>query len=195
MEAQRFLITDRAAPGETAIAYDIFDPKTQERVGVIREKSGSLPEFLRKLLSKRFLTIKLEVCETEDESLVFTVHRTMGWWRRRIDVYDADDHLMGYGENQAASGSGFWIYDRRNLPFAEIKSSSRGRSCRFLAPDGRELGTVTGEWTAPGTNVRTPIDHYLVSIGDELAEQPLAKMLLLGAALAMNMDHPGERAT
>ncbi len=186
LELQRFLIKERPAFGEAGTLYDIFDPRTQKPMGVIREKSGTLRKFLGKFLSKRFLTIELEVRETEDESLVFIVHRTMGLWRRRIEVYDADDHLMGYGENRGFSGrGGFWIYDRRNLPFAAIQVASRGQGCCFLAPDGRELGTVTRERTEPDREARAPANPYLVSIDDALAEQPLAKMLVLGAALAI----------
>jgi hypothetical protein len=193
LELQRFLIKERAACGEAATIYDIFDPRTQETMGVVREKSGALPKFLRRFLGKRFLTTKLEVRETEDESLVFTVRRTTGLWRRRIEIYDADDHQMGCGESRSFCGRGtFWIYDRRNLPFAEIKGAFQGEGCCFLSADGRELGTVTGEWNAPVTQLRAPANHYLVSIGDELAEQPLAKMLVLGAAMAMNIAHHGE---
>jgi len=193
LELQRLLIQERAAGREALAVYDIFDPKTQEQVGVARERSGSLRKFLRRFLGKRLLTTKLEVRETEDESLVFTVHRTFGWWRPRIDVYDADDHLMGYGQNRASCGhGGYRIYDRRNLLFAEMKGALQGGNGCFLAPDGRQLGTVTRQWIEPRAEARVPASHYLVSISDELAEQPLAKMLLLGAALAIHMVHPGK---
>jgi hypothetical protein len=191
LELQRFLIKERPALGEAGTIYDIFDPGTQKTMGVVREKSGAVRKFLCKFLSKRFLTIELEVRETEDESLVFTVRGTTGLWRRRIEVYDADDHMMGYAESRAFSGrNGFWMYDRRSLPFAEIKAVLQGPDYRFQAADGRELGTVTRERRAPVT--QAPLNQYLVSTSDELAEQPLAKMLVLGAALAMNIVHQGQ---
>jgi hypothetical protein len=183
LELQRFLIKERAASAPAANTYGIFEPQTQDQVGIAREELGSLWRFLRSFLSR-----KLEVRETEDESLVFTVHRTVGWWRRRLEVYDADDYLIGYGEDRTVSGrDGFWISDRRGLPFAEVKESLRGRGCLFLGPDGRELGAVTSEWTGTGNESRASANHYLMSIGEELAEQPFAKMLLLGAALAVHI--------
>src|SRR5437870_1821496 len=90
LQLQRFLIRERLAGQATTPIYDIFDPRTQEKMGTVLEKSRSLLESLFGFLSKRLLITKLEVRETEDESLVFTVHRTTRIWRRRVEVYDAD---------------------------------------------------------------------------------------------------------
>src|SRR5262249_6623865 len=136
-------------------------------------------------------TTQLEVRETQDESFVFSVRHSNGWWRRTIEVYDAEEHLMGSGETRGHKDASFWIYDQRNLPFAEMKASSPGGTLCFRAVDGRELGKV--DWNTPRTQSQAPGDHCFVSIGEELAEQPLAKMLLLGAALAMNIAQHEER--
>ena len=184
MELQRFLIQGRPHGGGTPAVYDIFDPPTQEQMGVIRERSARPLPWLHWLPSKRIGTAALEVRETEDESLVFTVYRTIGLWRCRIKVYDADDHLMGFGMRSGVVGRvRFWIYDRHDLPFAEIKDIF-GRTYSFLAPDGRELATATRE--------QGGADRCLISISDLLAGQPLAKMLLLGGALALSTAPHGE---
>jgi hypothetical protein len=110
-------------------------------------------------------------------------------------VYDADDHLMGYGENPGYSRrGGFWLHDRSGVPFVEAKAGLRGQDCCFVGRDGRELGTVTRERNGPGEESGVPAKQYLVSIADELAKQPLAKMLLLGAALVIDMVYPGEES-
>jgi hypothetical protein len=183
LELQRFLIKARRSLGQAATIYDICEPRTEETMGLVRTTSGSLPKFLRRFLREKFLTTKLEVCETKDESLVFSVLRTTGFWRERIDVYDADDHVVGYGLRLAGRG-GFWMYDQRNLPFAELRGVFQDGNCCFLATNGQELGTVTNERTTPSTQ-----GLALVSIDEELSEQPLAKMLLLGAALALKIPH------
>src|SRR5207248_6611106 len=183
LERQRFGIAPRPARELETTVYDIFDPRTHEPLGVIRQQAGWLRNFLGRFLSQRFLTTKLEVRETEDESLVFTVRRTMGWWRQRIDVYDADDHWMGSGEQGGMYGrGGFWIFDARNLPLAEIRGALPAEGCRFQAPDGRLLCMVTREGTEPGWPVSAGANPYVVSIDETLAKQPLAKMLLLGTA-------------
>src|SRR5262249_8002762 len=145
------LIKEQTACWGTARTYDIFDPQMQESIGVIREEPGSLRKLLRSFLSGTILPTKLEARETEDESLVFTVYRAVGLWRRRIEVYDADDHLMGYGLSRTFRGrGGFWIYDRTGLPIVEIKEAPRGRGCFLQSPDGRELVAVTREAAGSG---------------------------------------------
>ncbi len=187
MELQRFVIQERAHRGGTPAVYDIFDPQTQEQVGIVRERSASPLPWLHWLPGKRTGTTTLEVRETEDESLVFTVYRSIGLWRCRIKVYDADDQLMGFGMRSGVGGrDGFWIYDRYDFPFAEIKDTLRGRSYTFLATNGRELATATSE--------QGGADRSLISISDLLAGQPLAKMLLLGGALAVSTAPHGENS-
>lgn len=147
-----------------------------------------MPSFLKRV----FRSTKLEARETLDESLVFTVQRTVALWRRGIEVYDADDHLIGYSDNRTFSGRGnFWVYDRRGVPFVEVKKSPQGRRCWFVGPDSRELGFLTSEETETGSEAAAVANLCLVSISEELAEQPLAKMLLLGAALALAIGQQG----
>ena len=118
----------------------------------------------------------------------------MALWRRGIEVYDADDHLIGYSDNRTFSGRGnFWVYDRRGVPFVEVKKSPQGRRCWFVGPDSRELGFLTSEETETGSEAAAVANLCLVSISEELAEQPLAKMLLLGAALARPLVNRDQR--
>jgi hypothetical protein len=184
LELQRFLIKEPLAPREKGGAYAIFDPGTKQQVGVARAAPGLPARFLRWFVPRTLLPTKLVVYETEDESLVFTVSRVVNLWRQRIEIYDADDHFMGYGENSIFSGrSGFRFYDRRGLPFANVEGEIQGRRFRFVSRDGRELGVVE-----PGVDAGS----CLVSLHEELAEQPLAKMLLLGAALAIDLVYHGK---
>jgi hypothetical protein len=193
LESQRFLIKERSASREPGNTYEVFNPQTQNQVGIVREESGGLGKYLPSFLSRVFRFTKLEARETLDEPLVFTVHRTVALWRRGIEVYDADDHLIGYSDNRPLSGrSSFWVYDRRGVPFVEVKNSLQGRRCCFVSPDGRELGLLTNQRSEAGSGAGGVANLYLVSISEELAEQPLAKMLLLGAALALAIGHDGQ---
>jgi hypothetical protein len=190
LESQRFLIKERRACGEAETTYDVFDQQTQNRVGIVREEPGSFRRYLPSFLNRLFRSTKLEARETVDEPLVFTVRRTVALWRQGMEVYDADDHLIGYSENRSLSGRGnYWVYDRRGIPFVEIKRSLQGRRYGFVGPNGRELGVLTSERTESAGGAGAADHDYLVSMSEELAEQPLAKMLLLGAALALAIGH------
>jgi hypothetical protein len=181
LELQQLLIREPPAPARTANTLAIFDALSNEQVGSAREEFASRWRSLHFFLNWTFLPTKLEVCETEDESLVFTVLWMAGWWRRRLEVYDADESLIGYGEQRALSGPrSFWVYDRRGLPFVEVQEALRGHNCCFMGQGGRELGAVTSAFSDVDT-----ARHYVVSIAEEVADQPFAKMLLLAAALAI----------
>ena len=56
-----------------------------------------------------------------------------------------------------------------------------------VTPDGIELGQVTKKWAGIGNELFTSADNYIVSIDDRLADQPVARTLLLAAALAIDI--------
>ena len=78
--------------------------------------------------------------------------------------------------------------------FAEVKGDWVGWNFRFLGPEKEELGLVTKKWAGLGKELFTSADNYIVSIDDSLEDQPVAKMLLLAAALAIDIvyyEHQG----
>jgi hypothetical protein len=208
LELQRFLIKEQPAARAGGESYAIFDPRTQQQVGIARGEAGLLVRLLGWLVRSTLLPARLRVYETEDESLVFTVRRLASLWGQRSEIYDADDHFIGYGENRVFSGlSGFQLYDRRGLPFANAEGEIRSRTFRLVSRDGRELGVVA---CPPPLSTLSPEEERvergdgldserggesgacLVSLHEELAEQPLSKMLLLGAVLTIAMVYRGK---
>jgi len=185
LELQRFLVKEQFALFRKSITYDILDAETREQVGVAREELGGLARMLRWVIKRRFASVSIEVFESTDESLVFTIHRPAGFGQQRVNVYDADDRLMGYFQNRISWGGSFGVYDYHNDLFAEIKGDWLARNFAFETPDGRELGNVKRAW--PGLGLLTHAGIYVVTIDDDLEDQPIAKMLLLAAALAIDI--------
>jgi hypothetical protein len=104
----------------------------------------------------------LEVCETEDESLLCTVQR--GWWPGSPwHVREAEGHLVG-------TVSGPSVVDRLGRTVALLRDSGGGGS--FLDPAGVELGRLE----------RRP-DGLRLTFAVWLEGDPFARMLLLAAAL------------
>lgn len=106
-----------------------------------------------------FAPRNIEVLETEDDSLVFTLCRgwslAPGWW-----VDDADGRRVGRLSRQA-----------RRLEDAHTLATLHDTA--FRSPAGRELATL--ETVARGVRITfRPI----------VADQPFVKMLLLAAAVA-----------
>jgi uncharacterized protein YxjI len=188
LERQRFLIKEQVALLKTVDTYDIFDPDTGEQVGIAREVPGEWIKWMRWFLSKHLMPTTVEVREIHDESLLFMIRRPVRFWRQRVEVLDADDNLIGFFQSKVLTiGGGFWVYDCHGRPFAEVKGNWIGWNFEFLTPDGREMGIVTKKWAGLGKELFTSADNYIVSIHDDLAHEPIAKMLLLAAALAIDI--------
>ncbi len=188
LELQRFLVKEQVAFLKTASTFEIIDPDTRQRVGIAREEPSTFVKMLRWLIGKRVTPICIEVRETEDESLLLTIRRPVQLWRERVNVYDADDRLMGSFQSKLMPGGrGFWLYDDQNLLFAELKGDLLGWDFGFFTPDGRELGAVSKSWAGLGRELFTSADNYIVSVHEDLEDQPIAKMLLLAAALAVDI--------
>jgi hypothetical protein len=188
LELQRFLIRKRVPFLKRVDTYDILDADTRQAVGVAREQPGFLVRLLRWFISRELMPTRLAVFETEDESLVFSVHRSNGLWRRKAEVYDAEHCLIGYFKSRILTwGKNFRMYNPRDEPFAEVRGDWTGFRFKFVTPDGRELGIVTNQWAGLAKELFTSADDYLVAIHKDLADLPFAKMLLLAAALVIDM--------
>jgi hypothetical protein len=106
----------------------------------------------------------MEVFETSDESLVFSLRRSRGWpaaWQ----LLDAEERVVGTLRGRA-------LYDGFGYFLAVIEAPDHSGAGRFLSADGRILGRfqMQGEGTT-------------VTFAPDLEGNPFARMLLLGAVL------------
>jgi hypothetical protein len=183
LERNRFVVSRR--PPAPAAAYDVFDADTGEAVGTAEEHVGGVVAALRRVVNPLLMPTRIEVREKPDDSLVFSVRRRGYLFRTRVEVVDAQDEMVGHfrGKLLAATG-GFHIRDRNNRRFAEVHGKWLGADYRLVTPDGSlELGRVTKTSNA-----------YAVEVAAELTEQPLAKMLVLAAVLAIDTTDHAPRA-
>jgi hypothetical protein len=180
LERLRFLVRRRAARPGAGDAWDVFDPDTRQRVGLATEMPGRVATLLSRLVGRRLIPARLEVRELPDESLVFEVRRAVGG---RVEVRDAQGTPVGRFTDPCHPPAGRWLFDRLDRPFAELAGDREGGEFWFALPDGQELGRVTRKGAGPDE----PADGTLVTLADELAEEPIVKMLLLGAALAVGV--------
>jgi uncharacterized protein YxjI len=188
LELQHFFIREQVAFLKTTDTYDIIDPDTQEVVGIAKEEPGTLVKTLRWVISKKLMPTKVEVRELPSNDLAFTIHKPVAFFRHRVEVHDADGRRIGHFMSKLFSiGGGFYVYDDKGDLFAEIKGKWHGWEFKFTTPDGEELGAVTKKWGGLGKELFTSADNYVVTISDDLEDQPVAKMLLLAASLAIDV--------
>jgi len=188
LERQHFLVKEQVAFMKTTDTYDIFDPESGKQVGVAKEAIPTWAQVLRFFISKKLMPTTVEVREHPEGALVFTMKKPVAFFREVVEVYDAQGDKIGYFKSKLMSiGGGFWVYDTSDKHFAEVKGKWTGWEFKFLTPDGVELGQVSKKWGGVLRELFTSADNYVVSVADHLAEQPIAKMLLLAAALAIDI--------
>lgn len=196
LEANTFVVKEHVKFISNSNTYDILDAATGQQLGVAQEKIGLAKQLLRFVLPKQIMSTVVEVREKPDDQLVFSIRRGPYLFRSRVEVLDADGKLVGYYVSKFFTiGGGFHIYDKSDQHFAEIKGKWTGFDYRFLSPDGKvEMGRVSKTFNL-GSIVKdlfTSADTYGVQVSPELADEPMAKMLILAAALAIDTIYKEE---
>lgn len=195
LDHNKFVIKEKVKILSAVQAYDIFDDHG-ELIGTGKETIGVLTQILRWFVSKQFLPTRLEVREKPDDSLVFSIRR--GWYlfRSRVEVHDSQGALIGYFKSKFFTISGgFHVYDKNDKHFAEVKGKLLGWNYRFLSPDHTvEMGQVSKKLGAMGIlkELFTSADTFGVTVNEELADEPMAKMLILAATLAIDLIYKSE---
>jgi hypothetical protein len=185
LEWQRLLFRQEGDSEGTVLTYRIVEPDTQQCVGIARESSPTGAGFFRKLFALIFPPTRIEFRETEDESLVFTVTNSFGLYGRKIRIADADENLVGQvTPDLRFQGADLWIYDWNHSWFARLPGDWRSRKISMTGADGSQLGILAND------DARMPtlrgMRSFTVSFEEQLAEEPFAKMLLLGALVGLN---------
>ncbi len=197
LECNRFALLEHKKILSSVQSYDIRNAESGEVVGFARENLTGLTKALRWVMSKNLLPTAVEVFEKPDDSLVFSLQR--GWYifRARVEVRDSLGQLVGFFKSKFFTISGgFDVYDKDGKLFAHVKGRMFGFDYRFVTEDGKvELGRVTkkiGGLAGLAREAFFSADNYYLEVNPDLAEQPLAKMLLLAATLAVDIIYKSE---
>ncbi|MCE9565124.1 MAG: oxidoreductase [Planctomycetes bacterium] len=197
LECNKFAIQEHKKILSSVQSYDIRNGDTGEIIGSARENIGAITKGLRWIVSKHLMPTSVEVRETPDDSLVFTLRR--GWYifKSTVEVRDSQGELVGTFRSKFFTISGgFHVYDKEGKYFAHVKGSMFGFNYRFLNEDGSvELGRVAkklGGAAGLAKELFFSADNYFMEVNPELSEQPLAKMLLLAATLAVDIIYKSE---
>ncbi|MBL9090728.1 MAG: hypothetical protein JNL96_05860 [Planctomycetaceae bacterium] len=108
--------------------------------------------------------------------------------RSKVEVRDADGNSLGYFQSKLMTlGGGFYVYDASGNQFAEVKGNWKGFSFKFLAADGREIGTVDKKWGGLMKEMFTSADSYHIQFAPDVTNNPGIAALLLAAGLAIDI--------
>ena len=195
LEADKFAVKEQVKFLKSSQSYEIFDGDSGELIGTAVETIGGLNKMLRWVVSKALMPTRFEIREKPDDALVFVIRRGAYIFRSRVEVLNADGELIGFFKSKILTiGGGFHVYDKDGNHFAEVKGNLIGFNYQIRTPDKTvELGTVKKKWGGAARELFTSADSYMIVVHEDLHEQPIAKMLVLAAALAVDMIFKSEK--
>ena len=182
-----YLVKEHVAMMKLTDTYDIFDPATNERIGVMKDEPSNFLKYLRLVVEKRVLPTTINVYENENQPPVFSIHKSFTFIRSQITVFNSSGTNIGYFKSKIFTiGGGFTVHDSSDKQIADVSGDWKGWNFRITDMGGRELGVVTKKWGGMAKEMFTSADNYVVSLSEAFEDQPVVKILLLAASLAID---------
>jgi uncharacterized protein YxjI len=178
-----FVVKERATRGMKNV-YDILDDAGKP-VGLAQQKTATMAMLIGMVTGAP--PTQIDFTEKPDDSLVFTIRRR-GYLMKKVEVVDAQGQVVGrYKAKMLSLAGGFNVYDPAGKHIAEIRGKLTKSEYTFFSPDGKtELGKVSKKWGGMMREMFTSADTYGVQIAPAAADDPKMKMLILGAAVAID---------
>jgi uncharacterized protein YxjI len=192
LDRNKFVVKGQTKNLEATGNFEIADGESGEALGLGTEKKkGLMATLLGMALGKDNMSKTIEVRKKSDNALLFSVRRA-GFFFKKVQVLDAEGQVAGqYKTKKFSLSGGYHIYDKDGKHIAEIKGKMLKSEYKILAPDGaKEMGSVSRTWGGLAKSLLSGTGSYGVQIEQAFAENPNTKILLLGAAIAIDTMFP-----
>ncbi len=188
LNRRSYIVKEHVSLLKLTDTYDLFDPETQQAIGVAKDEPASWAKYGRLLVKKNFLPTTINIYEAGAPRPVLSLKKAPGFLRTRVEVSDANGLVIGRFTSKAFSlGGGFYAHDATGQQVAEVKGDWKGWNFRFLDGSGAELGTVSKKWGGLGKELFTSADTYVIALSDRAAQVQHQSALLLAAGLAIDI--------
>jgi uncharacterized protein YxjI len=188
-ERNRFFIQEHVGAFQVANNYDAYDPDSDQLLLECREDVGLLRRILHFTDFDDNAPFDINVHTPEGEQ-VLSVHRGVAFFRSTINVRDGAGQKLGaFQQKMLSMGGSFNVMDARGDAAFDLTGSLMKRDFQFLAGDGRELGSVTKQFSGVGKELLTSADNYVLQISDDVPADSETRPLMLAAALCIDMVH------
>lgn len=184
LERNTFVVKQKAKMFSSRNSYEILD-ETGAVIGTAEQQTSGLAKLIGMIAGEP--ATQIEFREKPDDSLVFTVKRS-GLVFKKVQVLDAQGAAIGtYKAKKFSLSGGFHVYDGSGKHVAEIRGKLLKSDYTFFQPDGKtEMGKVSKKWAGAMKEMFTSADTYAVQIEPAFGDDPKTKMLILGAAVAID---------
>jgi uncharacterized protein YxjI len=177
LDHNKFVVKSQGKLLSSKKAFEILDGDTGQRIGTATDTTGLIPGLLG--------SATIEVRDAAGDAPVFTVARS-GLLLKKDQVLDPAGQVVGrYKAKMMSLSGGFHVYDKDGKHLAEIQGKMLKAEYKFLTPDKAEMGSVSRTWGGLAKSLLTGADTYGVQIDPQFAADPTAKMLILGATIAV----------
>ena len=130
----------------------------------------------------------LDGCPGRGQPAVITLRKKPGFLHTTVVVSHPTRGEIGRFKSKLFSlGGGFHILNKSGEKVADVKGNWKGWNFTMVDARGQELGVVTKKWAGIGKELFTTADNYMISLNDQVAEQPDQAPLLLAAGLAIDI--------
>ncbi|MGY8655364.1 MAG: phospholipid scramblase-related protein [Verrucomicrobiia bacterium] len=188
LDYNQFFIKEHVGAFKLTDAYDILDPETETKIGIAREEPPGWAKFLRLVVNKRLMPTTINVYEADEQTIAFSIRRSFALFAPKIPITDATGQEIGHFKGKTfALKAGFYVNDPQGNRFAEVKGDWKAWTFRFMDSSEREIGTVSKKWAGMAKEFFTSADNYMIDINPDVAANPVSKILLLAAGLAVDM--------
>jgi uncharacterized protein YxjI len=185
LKRRRFVVKEHGSLMSSKDSYDLLDADTGNMIGQAKAATGWFGMLMGLAVGKEKRPLTIEVRDAGGE-LVFSVRRS-GLIFRKTQLLDARGRVLGrYKAKLISLTGGFNVYNGKGEHVAEIRGKWLKSEYRFLSPDGDEMGLVSKKWGGMARELFTTADTYGVEIAAGHADDTRAKMLILGAAIAID---------
>jgi len=177
LDQNKFVVKSQTKGFSSKKAFEIVDADSGQVLGTAKDTTGFLPGL--------FGSTTIEVRDAAS-ALLFTVGRT-GWLLKKDQVHDAKGEVVGrYKAKMFSLSGGFHVYDKGGKHLAEIQGKMFKAEYKFVTPDrSAEMGSVSRTWGGLAKSLMTGGGTYGVQIDPKFAKDSTAKMLILGATIAV----------
>jgi len=182
-----YLVRERVAMVKLTDIYDIFDPATNMQIGIMKDQPSDFLKYLRLVVDKKVLPTTINVYENENQPPVFSIKKSFTFIRSQITVFNSAGTSLGYFKSKIFTiGGGFTVHDSSGKQIADVSGDWKGWNFKITDMSGQELGVVTKKWGGIAKEMFTSADNYVVSLSQAFEDQPVVKILLLAASLAID---------
>lgn len=182
-----FFVKEHVGMFKAANNYDILDPETQETLMVCREENlGFLTKILRFTDYKRMTPFEVIIRSASGEKIL-TVKRGIAFFVSTVEVFDANDQLVGRFKQKFFSiGGKFNVLDPTDITLCTLKGKWTSWDFKF-EKDGVEFAHVSKKWAGLGKELFTSADNYILQISDQVPEEHPLRILIMAAVMCIDM--------